>query len=196
LKIFRLVTFYGQVLDEEAIRQAPYLAIDSWVLENLGNNHHRWDNWVIPHSLTCDSEKSEMHILVTGELLDWDTMSLARQRGYIISVDNNIGPIVKKGPVVERIKRWYSMGKIHVADFDGDNGVDQDDANKFLAVWLANRDQVNPQRALTVFATGDINGDGHVDDDDYAKYFAYVATVDPDTNRLGNTFDYGEANLP
>jgi hypothetical protein len=90
----------------------------------------------------------------------------ARRRGFVI-VQYNVSS--DKQPVGEFVKRWYSMGKIRVADFDGNGAVVTDpnhpdhDLSKFQAAF--NAAIVNPA-ALKVFANGDIDGDGDIDQSD------------------------------
>lgn len=190
----------GVVLDEIAIRQVPYMALDSWVVNPPGDPtlpnfpEGRWHTWTVPNSPTIATQRSEMHILVSdSNLMNWDTMGNARARGYVLSVMDAAEEW--KQQKVERVKRWYSMGIMHPADFNGDNSVDTFDSSDFGEAYLANRDDLNPSRLLTVFATGDINQDGHVTEADLAAFDTYLATVTTE-EPLGVAVNYGAPNQP
>lgn len=63
------------------------------------------------------------------------------------------------------------MGKIRVADFNGDGNVDDDDRSLFDAQWLlCNDGNPSQNRGVTVYATCDVNEDGLVDITDYNKF--------------------------
>jgi hypothetical protein len=118
------------------------------------------------------------------------------------------GGILDNALMVRRVQRWYSMGKIKIADFNGDgivgvapNGagtIEGDDWYAFHQYWSSHNDMVTnggADRPFTVFAMGDVCGatygsppDGHIDDFDRV-YWEMVFNTDRETE-----FDYGEAD--
>ncbi|MDX2146709.1 MAG: hypothetical protein SFZ23_04235 [Planctomycetota bacterium] len=129
----------------------------------------------------------------------WNDYLEVRKRGYVLSFYTPAGPDGKVK--VEEAKRWYSMGKIQVADFDGDgvvteddplselDGSDHDDAYNVIKPYILNPS--HPQPAVRVFATGDIDGNGVVNADDWEFFFS---KWNPSNNQRGYAPDYGTPN--
>jgi hypothetical protein len=89
---------------------------------------------------------------------------------------------------VEQIKRWYSMGMIRVADFDGDGDVDIADRN--LADYVINVRATVPVGEVTVFATGDINQVDGVTSADWTLWLAHWNDIISGTNQLPQFLNY------
>lgn len=184
----------GIILDTIAVRQVPYMALDSWLLElrpdpaDPATHYPRWDFFGPMPMGTC---KSEVHMLISDStLVGWDLMGEARRRHYVLTVLNADEPA--KEEKIRIVQRWYSMGRIHPADFNGDGVVNSIDVSDFNAVYaLFNDDAPDLDRPITVFATGDINEDGKVNQLD-VEYFmsCFYAAV----GSLGPVRDYGDAN--
>jgi hypothetical protein len=113
--------------------------------------------------------------------LTWGEWQEARERGFVVSMYAGKG-ITQ----IELTKRWYTMGPIRVADFDGDGSVtfyDYWDGHAAIDAAIANPSGT----PIKVFATGDINGDGVIDQLDHDMLDDYLITQ-PDT-----ILNYGEA---
>lgn len=181
----------GIILDTTAVRQVPYMALDSWLLELRPDPASHYPRWEFFGPMPMGACKSEVHILLSDStLVGWDLMGEARRRHYVLTVLNADEP--HKAEKLRLVQRWYSMGKIHPADFNGDGVVDINDVNDFNAVYaLFNEDAPDLDRPITVFATGDINEDGKVNFEDVQYFMScfYAAT-----GNLGPLRDYGDAN--
>ncbi|MDX2147176.1 MAG: hypothetical protein SFZ23_06600 [Planctomycetota bacterium] len=111
-----------------------------------------------------DRAATEIHLvdacdgsMTHGEILE------ARNRGFVTS-------IFMHRDKMEQVKRWYSMGPIQVADFDG-NGVPSTTADYQLAYDVILDHMFNPYLyADQVVATGDINRDGEVTAADLVEF--------------------------
>jgi hypothetical protein len=178
------------VLDQIAIRQVPYMALDNWVLQHensIGANWPqdvRWDNFGLIPNQTTGHNRSELHILISDhELSDFHKMGEMRRRGFILAPIN--APEQWKAIKIGLVQRWYSMGKFHAADFDADGVVNQDDWDMFIEQWQLNRDDLPGQnRKITVFATCDVNEDGMVNQADRDKFSVWWEDA-IDNNNLG-----------
>jgi hypothetical protein len=112
----------------------------------------------------------------------------AIRRGYVLAPYNSFAR------TEELVRRWYSMGRIRVADFDGDGDVDPSDREQL--VTAINTHNANPPGVPIsipiVFATGDINQDGAIGPADLAEYdFRKGRDLIGDTANA--TIDYGIA---
>jgi hypothetical protein len=98
----------------------------------------------------------------------FDEIGEARRRGFVLAMYNTRD---QKAPTLGAMMRWYSMGKIEVADFNGDGDVNEADRQKFdteFAISFA-----NPTGRLAVFATGDVYPDGVFDGNDQSLFYFY-----------------------
>ncbi len=122
---------------------------------------------------------TECHFLENSDLpLRWSEWAEARRRGYVVGLYYG-----QFGTEIEKLKRWYSIGNIQVADFDGDADVDMEDYNDaYTATHMSNRDPNDP----LVFATGDIlqNSDNVINEADWNKFLEFW------TLRQGDTLTY------
>jgi hypothetical protein len=84
----------------------------------------------------------------------------------------------------EKVKRLYSAGPIHIADFDGDGDVDASDSSAFDTAFLSG----HPSGRSYNYYHGDIDQDGDVDTNDYFMF--YIAYLD--TNPYSVIDDYGD----
>ncbi|MDX2146776.1 MAG: dockerin type I repeat-containing protein [Planctomycetota bacterium] len=99
---------------------------------------------------------TEVHIVDPNTGLEWPEYADARQRGFITSM--YFGKGIREA---EDIKRWYSMGPIVIADFNGDSSVTGADYALAQQVIFAGISNTNLSLPI-VFATGDVNQDGVV----------------------------------
>ncbi|MDX2146908.1 MAG: hypothetical protein SFZ23_05250 [Planctomycetota bacterium] len=102
----------------------------------------------------------------------------ARKRGFVLSVYNCGAPDQFGNEYCEYVKRWYSMGEVIVADFDGSGTIELDenkpnsDLIQFLNAFDATKQAIAAgQNPLIVFATGDANGNGVFEDPADATVF-------------------------
>src|SRR5262249_26053238 len=111
---------------------------------------------------------SEVHVADNCDGLDWNEWRAVRSAGFVVSMYAGKG--IRQ---VELTKRWYSMGNIWVADFNGD-GVEnsQDDVDAYAATH-----PVSPP-SIVVFATGDIDGNGQIQEADWTSWQRYRAHTD------------------
>lgn len=76
----------------------------------------------------------------------------ARRRGFVVS-QYNCDDMRR----CEYVKRWYSMGMIRVADFNGDGAVNAHDRIEFESTYQVSRSQIQAGLpVLRVFANGNI----------------------------------------
>ncbi|MDX2148465.1 MAG: hypothetical protein SFZ23_13180 [Planctomycetota bacterium] len=139
--------------------------------------------------LTNRRTSSEVHFLANcgGPPMSAADYDYVRSSGYVLSFYTQSGPDGKV--LVEQAKRWYSMGRIQVADFDGENGVtpaDRDAVYAIIAPFIANPNRTQPD--ICVFANGDIDGNGFVDANDWTFF---ESKWNPDNNQRSYAPDYG-----
>lgn len=142
-------------------------------------------------------------MLLTGrDVATWNVLGAARSFGYVLTVMNAgadfEGGNADKAEVIERLKRWYSMGPIRVADFNGDGGVDNQDLYDFRAAYAQYRDDApapGPDRPFTVYATCDLNQDGKVTIDDWNMFHDAWDAAPSYPDGLGPVVDYFDANV-
>jgi hypothetical protein len=185
----------GLQLNKCELRQIPYLALDSWLFSqnDINPNTWRFDTsfsryCVPPNSSTPDIEP---HWFAASTVSTFSRLGEVRNRGYVVTGFMNLytwgaTPIYDIS-AMRVIQRWYSMGRIQIADFNGDgivgiaaNGagtIEGDDWYAFHHYWNMYNDLVTggpSGRGFTVFAImGDICGatvgsppDGIIDDID------------------------------
>jgi hypothetical protein len=146
-------------IDGCALTSAPWMSLQQNFFVGPVANRQWRHTW----SPTFDRDEIETHILVSDETFGWEHFREARYLGLIPTIMNCTGL------ACEREKRWYSMGVIRIADFNGDGAVTQDDQNMFMAAYIAAQSQTPP---IVVFATGDVTGDGQIDGDDLGLFSA------------------------
>ncbi len=182
-------------LDDCAVSNMRWLG-NSEIALKLENNVRvcRW---------TLNPTNSEVHVLDNKDWMGWAQWKEARTKGYVVSSYNvyNSGDIpgVYHSIFGEYHKRWYSLGMIQVADFNGDgivsNTNDLDAAaanaaiNAGIAYWQAHGTQLWP----TVFGNGDIDGNGMIDENDRTFYNSYRNGNTP-THNPTVRYDYHNAN--
>lgn len=118
----------------------------------------------------------------------WAEWKKARAYGYVVSMYEGTAssPNPSLANQVELTKRWYSMGDIRVADFDGNGTVNQLDYDMAYEAIQASLNHPNDV-LYTVYATGDFDNNGVIEELDW-MYFNYYF------NNLPNQVEpYGEA---
>jgi hypothetical protein len=221
---FPTVDDNGQNVNPCDIRQIPYLGLDSWLYSRNnpdGTVDLTWrytgsfDRYLPPPDNSFAD--TEPHWFAAGDISTFERLGEARVRGYVVSPFYNMyrwhNGILDDVSMVRRVQRWYSMGEIQIADFNGDGVVginphpqtglgagtiERDDWYAFHQYWNAYQDNVTnggSTRPFTVFAMGDICGatygsppDGHIDDIDRV----YWEMVFNTTQSL--KLNYGEAD--
>jgi hypothetical protein len=124
-------------------------------------------------------QNSEVHLVDNENGLTWDEWDEARERGFVVSMYAGKG--IRQ---IELTKRWYSMGPIRVADFNGDGIVDLTDYTKAHAA--INYAIANPSDVpIKVFATGDIDGNGVIDNFDNIEFDLYWGSYPNDVRPYG-----------
>jgi hypothetical protein len=96
-----------------------------------------------------DRTRTEVHYLHFDPVLKFQDAAEARRRGMILTLYSTANSVDH-----EIIRRWYSMGPIWIADFNGDGTANLDDLALFDEVFNYSTFD------LRVFANGDIDGDG------------------------------------
>ncbi len=186
----------GGALDDCAVSNMRWLG-NAVVATRLDNNNVRYFRW------TLNRENSEVHVLDDNNYMGWAQWKEARTKGFVVSswnvYNSNDIPGVYHSMQGELHKRWYSLGLIQVADFNGDgvisnfNDLDAAAANAAIdagiAYWQANAAQLWP----TVFANGDIDGNGIINEDDRTFYNSYRNGNTP-THNPTIKYDYHSAN--
>jgi hypothetical protein len=140
---------------------------------------------------------SEVHmILDSPQNLVWNDYKTLREKNIILCMpkifDPGDGDFVAR-IALERVKRWYSMGKILIADFDGDGEVTEADYTLGTATITAS---LNAAPWITVCATGDVNNDGVIDFYDLLDFQdSWEHVNNGGTIRVGFDYvDFGVAN--
>ncbi|MBU6411836.1 MAG: hypothetical protein KGS45_00035 [Planctomycetes bacterium] len=135
-------------------------------------------------------------ILDSPQNLVWNDYRTFRQKNIILCMPKIYDPSSPDEVAriaQERVKRWYSMGKILIADFDGDGEVTQADFDLGSTTILAS---ISNAPWITVCATGDINNDGVIDYYDWADFQdSWDHVNNGGTIRVGFDYvDFGVAN--
>ena len=171
-----------EFLDDCAISQMPWFAnFEAISLPDNGTSGPRHFKSYVDAKL--DRATTEVHILDNTDTMSWEQWKFLRERGYIVGTYNAIG----SNPIAaERMKRWYNMGMIQVADFNGD-GVVSDPQDRLAAEAAVAWGIAHPDVWPVVFGNGDINDDGFITLDDKIEFLNYWTNVN---NRLLNR-DYG-----
>lgn len=190
---------HARVLDQTAIRQIPYMALDSWLLETAetGPAIERWVAFGPLPKGASPWERSEGHVLIADQVITVDRMAEFRRYNYVLTVMNAMYP--DKLIVQRQIQRWYTIGKIRIADFNGDMSVDEADYYDFVAAYALYNDDSGggpTTRGVTCYATCDLNRDGKVDLADWSKFMAaYQSAQTPQdlyyNGGLGPLEDFG-----
>ncbi|MDX2146235.1 MAG: hypothetical protein SFZ23_01835 [Planctomycetota bacterium] len=174
-EVFPTIGTGDDVIDDCAVRWAPWMG-QSEKATRLDWNYNTnqwdrtfkepWDGWLFAR------DQSEVHLLLTADRSpqipvppfnqqkepDWTFAQVgeARKRGFVVDLYNCLS--LKE---CRYIARWYSMGPIRVADFNGDNIVNPQDAAEFEQACTETEQIIaNGFQPLLVFATGDANGNG------------------------------------
>ncbi|MDX2146434.1 MAG: hypothetical protein SFZ23_02840 [Planctomycetota bacterium] len=193
---------WSEVLDDCALRYGTFFTESNPVTSWIGGPR------VFKYSV--DPNLTEVHLalnptrtieLVPGQKISEPPFSLAevgeaRARGFIITPYNCFGEYC------EYAKRWYSMGKVYVPDFNGDGAVNPQDREKLqLAILAAG------QYTAKLFGFGQLHPSGPeslvIDQNDLDYYDALKAAHDqyiedngnfPDARNPACYVDYGIAN--
>lgn len=152
-------------LDACALTWAPWKAL----AQNFFTDPQTLNNWRTGGGFdSFNRATTETHILIDDKN-KWNMTKFeqARNRGLVVSL------VDTDQTLIEQAKRWYSMGPVRTADFDGNGVVNLDDRDKFLAVWSRiDHQDPNQRPKFVVFATGDIDGNGEFDaSQDYMGFF-------------------------
>lgn len=213
----------GHNVDDCEVRQIPYLGLDSWLYSRNTPNGTVQDwryqgnfaRYMPPPDQTVAD--SEPHWWAAGAVSTFERLGEARYRGYVTSTYYNLyqwaGDIIDDASTLRKVQRWYSMGKITIADFNGDGiigeapggagSINGDDVFAFNHYWNNCNDDVTvggTSRPFTVFAQGDVCGatfgsapNGVIDMVDYL-YWHQVYNRDLSNPQNPTKFDYGEAD--
>lgn len=160
-----------EILDDCAVEKMPWFANFQAMSEPInGNENNR--AWKTYGQTSLSRSSTEVHVLDGNEQMEWHHYKYAREHGYVVGAYNAYGTNPK---AAEMMKRWYNMGKIQVADFNGDGSVTEQDRIDAEAVIAQNTGvaSVWPR----VFGNGDINDDGVIDINDYVEYHLYWDNV-------------------
>ena len=73
------------------------------------------------------------------------------------------------------MKRWYSMGWIQIADFNGDGIVNSTDLSMGQAAIQQSLERIASNQTVwpIVYGNGDIDGDGDIDSFDNTYFTSY-----------------------
>ncbi|MDX2146809.1 MAG: hypothetical protein SFZ23_04745 [Planctomycetota bacterium] len=151
-------------LDDCALATTRWLANSQSIIDWQGTSACELAPFRYPKaSFFFNPGAHEAHFLHAscGGPLNWDEQQDIRRNGFVWSAYG--GDL----PSIEQVKRWYSMGKIRVADFDGDGQLTS--ADHALAYSVTH---VSQQPSIVVFATGDIDDNGVVDTADWTAWEA------------------------
>jgi hypothetical protein len=167
----------GQVPDDCAIANMKWFVNTQVAMDSCGTGCRTFK----PLFNFNPRSNSEIHLLDNENGMTWIEWKEARERGFVVSMYGGKGI-----EAIELTKRWYSMGPIRVADFDGDGTVDIKDytlAHNTIAYGIDHPADV----PIKIFATGDIDGNGVIDNFDNIV-FDFYWSIEPDT-----IVNYGEA---
>lgn len=117
-------------------------------------------------TIQLSKESTECHLFENSSLpLRWNEWREARQRGYVVGLYGG-----QFNSEIEVLKRWYSLGEIQVADFNGDGYISPFDyTDAWDAVHMPDRQPTDP----IVYATGDFLQDGVINEDDWYEFIYY-----------------------
>ncbi len=138
---------------------------------------------------TLSRNNTEVHIMDNTQTLQWHQWKELRERGYIVGAWNGYDI------TAERMKRWYSIGNIRVADFDGDGQVMMtDEVMAITAVYEAMQYRLSHgvEKWPTVFGQGDFNNDGIISLKDLDFFYEYYSETNGHTRT--EKFGYGTGN--
>ncbi len=167
-----------EILDDCAVANMPWFANFQVVSSpNSGTTGPRhWKNYAMT---TLARDTTEVHLLDDTSFMDWSQYQYAREHGYVVSAYNAYGTNPKEA---EMMKRWYSIGKIRIADFNGDGVInatnpslpnDYEMAHAAVERSKAFAEANNRQIFPAVFGNGDFDGNGTINDLDWF-YFDLV----------------------
>ncbi len=157
-----------EILDDCAISFMPWFANFEVVsAEDNATTHHR--TWKTYAQTSLSRLNTEVHLLDNTGHMDWDQYKYAREHGYVVGAYNAYATTGIKA--AELMKRWYSMGWIQIADFNGDGVVNSTDLSMGQAAILYGRTHNNVWPI--VYGNGDIDGDGDIDEFDNTYFTSY-----------------------
>ncbi len=179
----------GEILDDCAVGNMPWFGNYEVASkpDAASPNGRTWKEWVPG---TFDRNASEMHLLDgDGNKMGWNEWKQAREKGFVVGAYNAYNNyILVNGSYVEikfarqaeLLKRWYSLGKIRICDFDANNIVNQADFDLAAGsiVTAINSAAIGKPVWPIVFANGDINNDGVINMDDYNEFNMYWTGAD------------------
>ncbi len=167
-----------EILDDCAVANMPWFANFSV----LSKPHPTLPGrlvWKAYAETTLSRNTTEVHVLDDTDKMEWHHFQYAREHGYVVGAWNaySSGPFPK---TAEMMKRWYSIGKIKVADFNGDGVINNSNPNLPNDYTMAydaiqrgkgyasshNNQQIFP----AVFGNGDLDGNGIINDDDWTYF--------------------------
>lgn len=142
------------LIDACALTKAPWMALQNYFFQTNSNV----GDWKSGLTFAANRQNTEVMMLIS-DTLSWTRFKEARERGVILTLVNP-----EQTQELERLKRWYSMGPIRVADFNGDGVVSLDDQTAAWAVYSAG---MANQPSIHAYVTGDFDQDGEVTTDDW-----------------------------
>ncbi len=163
-----------EILDDCAVANMPWFATFQVIAyeDDSTTGHRTWKNYAKTHL----SPNTEVHILDNTDHMEWVDFEYAREHRYVVGAWNAYGTHNK---TAEMMKRWYSLGKIKVADFNGDSVINASDLSMantaidegiaFHANPINNGGEVFP----AVFGNGDIDGNGRIEEADRTLFTTY-----------------------